>query len=93
MEELRESLRESGTSLKAVLTNPDLRRVNIAFAGSNIGNWAFSVVVGIYAYEHGGATVLGVVGVVRYVSMAAMGPVVSSLGDRFARKLVMVSSM
>ena len=72
--------------------NPGLRRVNIAFAGSNIGNWAFSVVIGIYAYEYGGATVLGVVGVVRYVAMAALGPVVSSLGDRFARKLVMVLS-
>ncbi|MGA2530406.1 MAG: MFS transporter [Acidimicrobiales bacterium] len=92
MGNLRESLTESGTSLKAVLANPGLRRVNIAFAGSNIGNWAFSVVIGIYAYEHGGATVLGIVGVVRYVSMAAFGPVVSSLGDRFARKLVMVSS-
>ncbi|MGA3353045.1 MAG: MFS transporter [Acidimicrobiales bacterium] len=92
MGELRESLRESGTSLKAVFANPGLRRVNIAFAGSNIGNWAFSVVIGIYAYQHGGPTVLGVVGVVRYVSMATLGPVVSSLGDRFARKLVMVSS-
>jgi MFS family permease len=75
-----------------VFRNPGLRRLNIAFAGSNIGNWAFSVVISIYAFQHGGATVLGVVGVVRYVSMAVLGPLVSSLGDRFARKWVMVSS-
>ncbi len=92
MGKLRDSLRESGISLRRVFKNPGLRRVNIAFAGSNIGNWAFSVVIGIYAYQHGGATVLGVVGVVRYVAMATLGPVVSSLGDRFARKLVMVFS-
>ena len=89
---LRDSLRESGISLRRVFKNPGLRRVNIAFAGSNIGNWALSVVLAIYAYQHGGATVLGVLGVVRYVSMATLGPIVSSLGDRFARKMVMVTS-
>jgi MFS family permease len=78
--------------LRRVFKNPGLRRVNIAFAGSNIGNWALSVVLAIYAYQHGGATVLGVLGVVRYVSMATLGPIVSSLGDRFARKMVMVTS-
>jgi MFS family permease len=78
--------------MQRVFRNPGLRRVNIAFAGSNVGNWAFSVVMSIYAYKHGGATVLGVVGVVRYVSMASLGPIVSSMGDRFARKRVMVIS-
>jgi MFS family permease len=78
--------------LQRVFRNPGLRRVNIAFAGSNIGNWAFSVVISIYAFQHGGATVLGVVGVVRYVAMAVLGPIVSSLGDRFPRKWVMVCS-
>jgi MFS family permease len=78
--------------LQRVFANRALRRVNIAFAGSNIGNWAFSVVISIYAYQHGGATVLGVVGVIRYVAMAALGPIVSSLGDRFPRKWVMVFS-
>lgn len=92
MGELGESLKESTRSLQRVFRNPGLRRLNIAFAGSNIGNWAFSVVISIYAFQHGGATVLGVVGVVRYVSMAVLGPLVSSLGDRFARKWVMVSS-
>ncbi|MGA3217275.1 MAG: MFS transporter [Acidimicrobiales bacterium] len=92
MGKLEGSLRESGASLQRVFRNPGLRRVNIAFAGSNIGNWAFSVVMSIYAYQHGGATVLGVVSVVRYVSMATLGPIVSSLGDRFARKRVMVVS-
>jgi MFS family permease len=57
-----------------------------------MGNWAFSVAMSIYAYQHGGPTVLGVVGVIRYVSMAVFGPLTSTLGDKFARKGVMVSS-
>jgi len=89
---LGESLRESGASLQRVFRNPGLRRLNIAFAGSNIGNWAFSVAISIYAYQHGGPTVLGVVGVIRYVSMAVFGPLTSTLGDKFARKGVMVIS-
>jgi MFS family permease len=89
---LGELLGESWASLQRVFRNPGLRRLNIAFAGSNIGNWAFSVVISIYAYQHGGATVLGVVGVVRYIAMAALGPIMSSFGDRFARKGVMVIS-
>ena len=48
-----------------------------------MGDWAYAVVVSIFAFQHGGATVLGVVGVVRYVSMATAGPLMSSLGDRF----------
>ncbi len=92
MSKLGESLRESGASLQRVFRNPGLRRINIAFAGSNMGNWAFSVAMSIYAYQHGGPTVLGVVGVIRYVSMAVFGPLTSTLGDKFARKGVMVSS-
>ncbi len=92
MGKLSESLRESGASLQKVFANPGLRRLNIAYAVSNMGDWAYGVVVSIYAFQHGGATVLGVLGVVRYVSMATAGPFMSSLGDRFARKRVMVSS-
>ena len=82
MSTLSESLRESGASLQRVFRNPGLRRLNIAFAGSNMGNWAFSVAISIYAYQHGGPTVLGVVGVIRYVSMALFGPLTSTLGDK-----------
>ncbi|MGO9584101.1 MAG: MFS transporter [Acidimicrobiales bacterium] len=92
MGELGESLRESGVSLRRVFLNPHLRRVIIAFAGSILGDRAYWVVISIYAYQHGGPAALGGFGVARYLSMAAFGPIVSSLGDRFPRKRVMVSS-
>ena len=92
MGELGEMLREPGASIRQVFRNPGLRRLNLAFAGSNSGDWAFAVAISIFAYEHGGPTVLGVVGVVRYIAMASLGPFMSSLGDRYSRKWVMVSA-
>src|SRR5215469_7341341 len=85
-------LRESGRALARVFANPGLRRLQLAFAGSIVGDWAYAVAVAVYAFEQGGATAVGVLGVVRYVSMAVVTPFTSVLGDRYPRRLVMVSS-
>ena len=63
--------------------NPGLRRVNLAFAASVIGDWAYAVAVSVWAYGQGGATAVGLFGVARYVSMAVLGPLLSTLADRF----------
>ena len=89
---LREKLRESSESIQRVFHNPGLRRVNLAFAGSIIGDWAFGLVISLYAYDKGGATTLGVVGVVRYLMMAVLAPLLSTLADRYHRKLVMIGT-
>jgi MFS family permease len=88
----RERLRESGGALAEVFRNPGLRRLNIALAGSVIGDWAYAVGVSVYAYTQGGATAVGVLGVVRYVSMAALLPLTSVLADKLDRKRVMVAA-
>ncbi len=75
-----------------MFANPDLRRLNLAFAGSNIGDWAFAVALSLYAFERGGPTALGVVGVVRYLSMSLLGPVMSTFADRYRRARVMVTA-
>ena len=85
-------LGEAGESLRDVFRNKGLRRVSLAFAGSIVGDWAYAVAVALYAYEHGGPTAVGVLGVIRYVSMAVVTPFASMLGDRYPRRLVMVSS-
>src|SRR5664279_4934206 len=76
--------------MSRVFRNPGLRRINLAFAASNIGDWAFSVVIALYAFEKGGPTALGVVGVARYLSMAVLAPFLSLLADRYPRKRVML---
>jgi MFS family permease len=89
---LRENLRESAVALRRVFRNPGLLRLNLAFAGSIIGDWAFAVVISLYAYEKGGPTALGVVGVVRYLTMAVLAPLLSTLADRHPRKHVMLGA-
>ncbi len=89
---LLEKLTDAGRSLQNVFANPGLRRVELAFAGSIVGDWAYAVAVALYAFEHGGATAVGVLGVIRYLSLAIVTPLTSTLADRYPRRLVMISS-
>jgi MFS family permease len=89
-EDLTERLRESRAAIVEVFRNPGLRRVNLALAGSIIGDWAYAVGVSVYAYTQGGATAVGVYGVARYVTMALVVPFMAILADRLDRKRVMV---
>jgi MFS family permease len=89
---LRQKLLDATRALREVFRNPALRRIELAFAGSIVGDWAYGTAVAVYAYEHGGATAVGVLGVVRYTSMAIVTPFTSVLGDRYPRRLVMVAA-
>jgi MFS family permease len=92
MSGLLEKLADSTRSLRDVFHNPGLRRLQLAFAGSIIGDWAYGIAVAVYAYERGGPTAVGVLGVIRYVSLAVVTPFAATLGDRYPRRLVMVAS-
>lgn len=43
-----------GESLGSVFRNPNLRRVQLALAGSMIGDWAYATAVAVWAYGVGG---------------------------------------
>ena len=85
-------LRASLRALAAVLSNRALRRLQLAWAGSILGGWAYLVALGVYAYEEGGATAVGLVGLIRLVPSAVAAPFSASLADRFPRVTVMVAS-
>ena len=89
---MSDTLRESRDAVHEVFKNRNLRRINLAFAGSIIGDTAQGVAAAVFAYQHGGATTVGVLGVVRFVCMAIAAPFTSLLGDRFDRKRVMVTA-
>lgn len=92
MRELRKMLGESADSLRRVFRNPGLRRIDLAFAGSIIGDWAYAVAVSVYAYHRGGPTAVGVLAVARYSVQAVLAPFLSTLGDRYPRKRVMLGA-
>jgi MFS family permease len=85
-------LAESGRAFREVFRNQALRRIELAWAGSILGTWAYGIAVVVYAYEQGGATAVGVVGLVRWIAAAIASPFAALLGDRYDRRLVMVGS-
>jgi MFS family permease len=78
--------------MRSVYANPNLRRVQLAGAGSTIGLYAYGVTISVYAYDHGGATAVGVVTAIRQLIAASIAPFSASLGDRFPRERVMLGS-
>ena len=92
MSDIQESLRESSTALRDVFRNRNLRRLNLAFTGSVIGDWAYGVAASVYAYRQGGVTAVGLLEVVRFVSMALLAPFAALLADKFDRKRVLISA-
>jgi MFS family permease len=84
--------RGSLRALGAVLSSPQLRRLQLAWVGSILGGWAYLVALGVYAYEQGGASAVGLVGLIRLVPAAIASPFTATLADRFSRVSVMVAS-
>jgi MFS family permease len=85
-----EHLRDSRTAMADVFRNRSLRRMNLAYVGSVVGDWAYAVALSIYAYQRGGAGVVGALFVVRYVLTAVGAPLAATFADRFDRRRVMI---
>ena len=92
MRRLLGHLAESSKAFRDVFRNQALRRIELAWAGSILGTWAYGIAVVVFAYEQGGATAVGVVGLARWVAAAIASPFAALLGDRYDRRLVMVLS-
>jgi MFS family permease len=88
----RGALRETGRSLSAVFANRNLRRVELAFAGSAIGDWAYGTAMLVWAYEVGGARTVGIWMAIRFTLMALSAPFTSQLADKLPRKRLMISA-
>lgn len=84
------SVTEIGASVRRVFANKNLRRVQLAFGGSLLGDWAYATAVTVWAFGVGGATAVGVFQAVRFVSMAAAGPLGAVIADRVPRRTFMM---
>jgi MFS family permease len=92
MSRVADAVRETGTSLSTVFRNPGLRKINLALAGSMIGDWAYGTAILIWAYDIGGARAVGVWYTVRLVLMTVVTPFASTIVDRLPRRMVMIST-
>lgn len=89
---LRARALEPFQAFAQVFENPDLRRLELAWAGSVTGEWSAIVALSVFAYDAGGPAAVGLVGVIRMLPSALVAPFAALLADRFPRKRVMVAA-
>jgi MFS family permease len=82
----------SGAAFVEVFRNPNLRWLELAWAASIIGHYAYLIAVSVYAYEVGGGKAVGLVFLARLVPAAVAAPFAGLLGDRFPRRRVLVAT-
>ncbi|HLK42684.1 MAG TPA: MFS transporter, partial [Thermoleophilia bacterium] len=78
--------------LALVLRNPQLRRVELAWAGSIFSSCAYVIALSVIAFRADGATAVGLIMLARTASAAIASAPLSVLADRYRRRTVMASS-
>lgn len=87
---LKRRIADSLTAFKDVFRNENLRRLELAWAASIVGNWAFLVAVSVYAYGVGGEAAVGLILLLRLVPAALIAPFAGLLADRYRRERVLL---
>lgn len=86
--QLRSLVRDRVDAARTVLAEPNLRRLNLAYALVQLGAWAGFVAISLYAFRHGGAREVGVMTAVRLGPTVLVSPFAGILADRYPRHLV-----
>ena len=76
--------------VRTVSGNPGLLRVELAYVGFNMAEWATWVSILAFAYDVGGAAATGLVALVQLVPAALFAPLASIAGDRYPRERVLL---
>jgi MFS family permease len=92
MSALANRLAAARRDFEGVFRNPDLRRLQLAWAFSIVSTWAYSIAIVVFAFEENGATAVGVVSLLRWVAAGVVSPFAALLADRYERRAVMVAS-
>jgi CRP-like cAMP-binding protein len=87
---LRDRFGDAARSFSRVFKNPNIRRLEGAWAVSIITYWAYGIALAVFAYEEGGAAAVGLVGLVRFIPSAIASPFTAMLADRYRRQIVIV---
>jgi MFS family permease len=87
---LRDRFGDAARSFSRVFKNPNIRRLEGAWAVSIITYWAYGIALAVFAYEEGGAAAVGLVGLVRFIPSAIASPFAAMLADRYRRERVIV---
>ena len=89
-EDLRRRRREAQAAVLGSLRHPELRRVQLAWGGCTIADLAQDVALAVFAFSAGGVAGVGVMGLVRSVPAATLGPLAAAAADRYPRQRVLL---
>ncbi|HLM93385.1 MAG TPA: MFS transporter, partial [Gaiellaceae bacterium] len=89
---LREQLFQPARAFAQTFRNPNIRRLELAWAASVTGEWSSIVALSVFAYDAGGVAAVGLVGLIRMLPSAVVAPFAALLSDRFRRERVMVAA-
>ena len=81
------------SALAAAVRNENVRRVQLAWGAAIATEWAHFVALGVFAYQQGGTSAVGIAGLVRLLPGAVVAPFAASLGDRFRRERFLLVMM
>jgi len=81
---------ERSRIFRTVMSDPNVRRVELAYLGFNMTEFATWIAILVYAFERGGAREAGVVAPIMLVPSAIVAPFAAYAGDRFRRDRVLL---
>jgi hypothetical protein len=76
-------------AVRDVLAIAEVRRLELGWACSVIGEMAGAIGLAVYAFRQGGAALVGVYGIARTLPASVVAPVIMSLSDRVPRELLL----
>jgi MFS family permease len=76
-------LSEAARTLRHVLGNPGIRRIELAWVAGIAADWAFLVILLVVAYDAGGTLAVGLLGAVRMIPATLAAPFAPTLVERF----------
>jgi hypothetical protein len=86
------ALRSRLTAAALASRNENVRRVELAWCAAITAEWAYFVALGVFAYHAGGASAVGLAGLIRLLPAAAVAPSAASLGDRIPRERLLLGA-
>ena len=83
--------RQFVAALGTVARNAQILRAELAWGAVIVSEWTHFVALGVFAYEQGGTSAVGLAGLVRLLPAAILTPIASSLGDRYRRERLLLA--
>jgi MFS family permease len=72
--------------------NENVRRVELAWGAAISAEWAYFVALGVFAYDAGGTSAVGLAGLTRLLPAALVAPGAAALGDRMRRERLLLAA-